>query len=70
MTERLEGYAFGVALTQPVNGNPDAQVAEIHFVDHPDPARTTHTVVIPLSAEGKKRLVQELTGGIVVGETG
>lgn len=67
VTERLEGYAFGVALSRPAKGDPDAEVAEIVFVDDPDPARAAHTVVVPLSAAGKQRLIAQLTGGIVVG---
>jgi hypothetical protein len=66
ITERLEGYAFGVALQEPQHNGPDAIAAEIVFVDDPDPDRAAHTVVVQLTAAGKQRLIAQLTGGIIV----
>lgn len=67
VVERLEGYAFGVANLQAPNGDQDAVVAEIHYVDDPAPGVAAHEIVVPLTAVGKQRLIAQLTGGIIVG---
>jgi hypothetical protein len=67
VSERLEGYAFAVHHVQASNGSPDAIVDEIHLVD--DPQRPAHAVVVPLTAAGKRNLIAQLTGGLVVGTT-
>lgn len=64
VTERLEGYSFVVALQPSVDGDETAVVAELVFVD--DSRAPTHSVGIPLTADGKRGLIKALTGGIEI----
>jgi hypothetical protein len=67
VTERLEGYAFAVAPqpTPPDGLAPDEIAAEVVFID--DPNNPAHTIVVPLTASGKRALIAQLTGGLLVG---
>lgn len=59
--ERLEQYAF--AVQQLPSGG-----AEIMLVD--DPHRPQHTLVVPLTPDGKRELTRQLTGLIVAEPVG